>query len=185
MKSVRQIAPLACSAIALGLAACGGGDGGGSNFAVGEEAVVEHTTFLSGGKPGPKTTVGITVVKVTRGTQDELKTGGLELDPEEQKTTPYYVDVRFENQGSQAIQRDLGVLMEDDDGNSVSATVIIEFGGPPFAKCTRAEAGELAAGDSYETCLLFLLPEGKEAQRVSFLPYDPETPTDHVYWDIE
>jgi hypothetical protein len=46
------------------------------------------------------------------------------------------------------------------------------------------ELDPVAAGENYETCLLFLMPEGKEANRVSFLPYDPETPTDHVYWDV-
>ena len=28
-------------------------------------------------------------------------------------------------------------------------------------------------------------PEGATPKQVSFLPYDPETPTDYVYWDVE
>lgn len=182
--SVRHIAPLVCAVLGLGLVACGGGDGGGESHALGHEAVVEHTQFLSGGKPGPKTTLGITVLEVTQGTQQQLKQAGFRLDPEEERATPYYVTTRFENQGSQAIKRELLVSLEDGDGTSISSTTIIDFGGEPFAQCPKAERGQLAAGQSYESCLLFLVPEGKEPSKVSFLPYDPESETEFVYWKV-
>ena len=182
--STRQLVPLACVALGLGFAACGGGDGGGDALALGEEAAVEHTQILSGGKPGPKTTLGITALKVRRGTQEELKQAGFKLDPDEQRGTPYYVDTRYENQGTQTIKRELLVSLEDGDGNSISSTTIIDFGGDPFKLCPKAERGSLAAGESYESCLLFLVAEGKQPSKVSFLPYDPESETEFVYWAI-
>jgi hypothetical protein len=185
----RQVTRALCVALTLGLAACGGGDGnrdgGGSALALGKEAVVEHTQIGTGGAT-TKTTVGITVLEVTRGTQEELEQGGLEVDdPEERNATPYYVDVRYENQGSQPIKRDLQVGLEDQDGNLIGGTTIISFGGPPFAKCKPAEEGEVEPGESYESCKLFLVPEGKEPSRVSFLPYNPEEETEFVYWAVE
>ena len=173
--------PLALAALGLGLAACGGG-GGSSSLALGAEAVVEHTQ-IGGGGALTKTTVGITVLAVREGTQQELEEGGFTLDPEEQSTTPYYVDVRYENQGADVIARQLGVGLEDEDGDLISSTVIIDLGGAPFEKCPKIFEGDLAPGESYESCTLFLVPEGSGPSKVSFLPYDPENETEFVYWD--
>ena len=187
--TTRRIVPLIGSAVALGLAACGGGDGngsgdGGSTLALGQETVVEHQIGTEAG--ARKATVGITVLRVTRGTQQELTEGGLKVDdPEERSATPYYVNVRYENQGSQPIKRELNVGMEDEDGNLIGSTTIISFGGPPFAKCARVAEGQVPPGRSYESCTLFLVPEGKEPERISFLPYDPENPTEFVYWNVK
>lgn len=146
---------------------------------------MKHTQLGADGKPAASTTIGITVLEVRQGTQDELKQAGFTLDPDEQKATPYYVDARFENQGTETIKRDLGVSLEDQDGNSITSTIVIDLGGAPFEKCPKAEDGELAAGESYETCILFLVPESRKASKVSFLPYDPESETDFVYWAVE
>jgi hypothetical protein len=182
----RHIVPAACAALGLGLAACGGadGDGGGSTLALGQEAVVEHTQN-TGGAGAPKTTLGVTVLKITKGTQAELKEGGFTLDPEEQEATPYYVDARYENQGSQAVKDVPDVSLEDQDGNLITGTVIISLGGPPFEKCPKNDDDDLAPGESQESCTLFLVPEGKEPSKVSFLPYDPESETEFVYWSVE
>jgi hypothetical protein len=184
--STRHIVALACAAVALGLTGCGGGDGdgGGSTLAVGQEAVVEHTQN-TGGSSAPKTTLGVTVLKITKGTQAELKEGGFTLDPEEQEATPYYVDARYENQGSQAVKDVPDVSLEDQDGNLITGTVIISLGGPPFEKCPKNDDDDLAAGESQESCTLFLVPDGKEPSKVSFLPYDPESETEFVYWSVE
>jgi hypothetical protein len=173
--------PLALAALGLGLAACGGG-GGSSSLALGAEAVVEHTQIGEGGAL-TATTLGITVLAVREGTQQELEQGGFTLDPEEQSTTPYYVDVRYENQGTEAIKRQLDVGLEDEDGDLIGSTVIIDLGGAPFEQCPKISEGDLAPGESYESCTLFLVPEGSGPSKVSFLPYDPENETEFVYWD--
>ena len=183
--SARRMAPLAAAALAVALTACGGDGGESANHPLGHEAVVKHTTIGADGKPAAATTLAITVLDVRKGTQQELQQGGFTLDPDEKRATPYYVDARFENQGGAAVKRDLGVALEDQDGNRISSTIVIDLGGKPFAKCRNAKDGELAPGESYESCILFLVPEGKKPKRVSFLPYDPEKPTEFVYWDVE
>jgi hypothetical protein len=181
----RRILPLALVALALGTAGCGGSDGGGgsSPLALGEQAVIEHTQ-IAAGAAAPKTTLGITVLAVREGTQQELEQGGFQLNPDEKETTPYYVDVRYQNQGTQAITRQLNVGLEDEDGNLVTATTILSLGGPPFEKCPKISDGELEPGATYESCTLFLVSDGREPSKVSFLPYDPENETDFVYWDV-
>jgi hypothetical protein len=169
--------------IALALTACGGGgdgSGGGDSHALGEEVVVEHTE-ASGAKRS--TTLGISVTKVRKGTQQELGEGGFTLDPDEKARTPYYVDVRIDNQGSSPIDQRQFVSMEDEDGNSISSVSVISLGGPPFKLCPQDTSGDLAPAESHVRCSIFLVPQGKAPKRLSFLPYDPDTPTDFVYWD--
>ena len=183
--SVRLIVPVACAVLGLGLAACGGdGGGGGDELALGQEAVVEHTQS-SGGAGGPKTTLGVTAMKVRKGTQEELKAGGFSLDPEEEAMTPYYVDARYANKGSAAVKDVPDVSMEDQDGNLISGTVIISLGGEPFDKCPKNDDNDLDPGESQESCTLFLVAEGREPKRVSFLPYNPTEETEFVYWTVD
>jgi hypothetical protein len=180
--AIGRLAAAALAVLALTLAGCGGEDedGGGDTHPLGEEVVVNHYE-ASGAKRS--TTLGITVEKVRKGTQQQLADAGFQLEPEEKSSTPYYVDTRLANQGSSPTSRLIGVSLEDADGSSVSATTVINLGGEPFARCPQASQGDIAPGATFERCQLFLLPEGKEPRRVSFLPYDPENPTDFVYWD--
>jgi hypothetical protein len=181
--SARRLIPFACAVLTLGLAACGGGKNVAAHL-LGEEVVVQHTEVGATGAGAPKSTLGVTVLAVRKGTQQELKAGGYEVDPEDQSKTPYYVDVRWANTGSGTLKRNLGVGLEDGDGNLINATTIFDFGGKPFAKCPHVAEGTLKPGETYKSCTLFLFPEGKEPARVSFLPYDPKAETDFVYWDV-
>lgn len=172
---------LAALASVLALAACGGGGGGGGeSLALGEEAVVGYA------QPSPmvRTTLGITVLAVRQGTQDELAEGGLEVDAEDRSTTPYYVDVRYENQGEATVTRNISISLEDSDGNLIGSTLIFDFGGEPFELCKKVSEGELAPGESYESCTLFLVREGIDVGRVSFLSdKGPDTEPEFVYWE--
>jgi hypothetical protein len=180
--STWHVTPLACVALALSLAACGGGGGGGSAHPLGEEVVVQHTE-LTGGAGAPSTTLGITVLRVRKGTQAELKQGGLKVDAKNLSDIPYYVDMRYENKGAEAIERNLSPSLEDQDGNLINPTVIFDFGGAPFKKCPEVSDGKVAPGKGYESCTLFLVQKGSEPKKVSFLPHTPGKDTDFVYWD--
>jgi hypothetical protein len=172
--------------IALGLAvlaltACGGGGGGADTVALGKQAVVGYTQPGAG---GAHTTLAVTVLRVRQGTQDELKRGGLEVDAEDRSTTPYYVDVRYGNRGQAAVNRGIPISLEDSDGNLIGSTLIFDFGGKPFELCKKVDEGKLAPGQSYESCTLFLVPEGVDLGKVSFLSDEgPGEEPRFVYWD--
>lgn len=182
-----RIAVLATAALVL--AACGNGDGGGGDgeevLALGEEAVVEYTETGEGGAPGAATTLAVTALRVRQGTQEELTQAGYEVDPEDRNATPYYVDVRYENQGQTSVTRNLGVSLEDSDGNSLPTTLIFDFGGEPFELCTRVTEGSLAPGESYESCDLTLVPEGAEVARVLFVSQGANAEIAFTYWEVE
>jgi hypothetical protein len=169
------------------LAACGNGSGGGGDeaLALGEEAVVEYTETGEGGAPGATTTLGVTALRVRQGTQEELSQGGLEVDPEDRSSTPYYVDVRYENQGPNEVTRNLDISLEDSDGNSLPTTLIFDFGGEPYEPCPRVTEGTLAPGENYESCTLTLVPEGADVARVLFVSQRANAEIVFTYWDAE
>ena len=166
-------------AVLLMLAACGGGV---AALPLGEEAVVEHAQLV-GDTFAPKTTLAISILAVRTGTIAELE-AAFEIDPDQRTKRPIYVDVRFENRGSQAINRELGVSLEDQDGNLISNVVIFNYGGDVFAPCPDNTEGELAPGEQFETCSLFFVDEGRTPTRVSFLPLPLGNDTVSVYWSV-
>ena len=134
-------------ALGLGLVvgACSlGGPTDPPSLALGTPVTVEHTDVGSDAGT-PTTTLEVTVVEVREGTHAELAEHFV-IDPEDEGDVPWYVDVRWENQGSAAIDRRLRVSMEDGDGNLISATSIIDLGDTPFELCPRTEEGSPGAG---------------------------------------
>lgn len=143
----------------LVLSACGNGGGGGGGdeaLALGKEALIEYTEAAGGGAPGATTTLGVTVLGVRHGTQEDLSQGGLEVDPEDRSATPYYVDVRYENQGQNQVTRNLDV-----------------------------SEGTLAPGESDESCTLTLVPEGADVAGVLFVSQGANAEIMFKYWDAD
>lgn len=176
---------LAVLAVAMvALARVTGRDGAKPN-PVGTEVVVGHND-MSGGLPGVRTQIGLTVLTVRKGTQQELAANGLEVEPEDESATPYYVDARFANKGPNPVKRNLGVGLEDDDGNRIPSTLLFDFGNEPFEPCPRVTEGMLRPGESYESCTLVLVPEGIDPARVEFLSdRGPDEEPEFVYWAVE
>lgn len=172
----------------LALGACGGGGGGGGEtHALGEQAPVGFgERDDKGAYTGVRTTIGLTVLEVRTGTQAELEKHGFEVDAEARDATPYYVDARFENQGGQAVKRNLDVSLEDSDGNLIGRTLVFNYGDKPYPPCTEVTKGTLKPGQSYESCTLFLVPEGVEVGKVSYLSDNgPDKEPEFVYWEAE
>jgi hypothetical protein len=181
----------------LFLVACGGDDGGsgggdagggdvGEVHALGDSVTVGYNERDITGARGVDTEIEITVLDVREGTHEELTDAGFEVDEEDRDTTPYYVDARYENVGDGTITRNLDVSLEDSDGNLIGSTLIFDYGNKGFPPCENVTEGKLKPGDSYESCTLFLVPEGLEVGQVSFLSDEGEdVPPEFVYWDVE
>jgi hypothetical protein len=185
-----------CAVVLLVLfVACGGDDGGGSGaggapedevHALGEGVAVGWNERDAVGARGVDTTLEVTVLDVREGTHDELTDAGFEVDEEDRDTTPYYVDARYENTGDGTITRNLDVSLEDSDGNLIGSTLIFDYGNKGFPPCENVTDGKLKPGQTYESCTLFLVPEGIELGQVSFLSDEgADVPPEFVYWDVE
>jgi hypothetical protein len=174
----------ALAALMVGVAQVTGGDGA-KPHPLGTEVVVGHNDS-SGGEPGVRTQIGLTVLAVRKGTPEELVANGIRVDPEDEKAIPYYVDARFANRGPRAVKRALDVGLEDSEGNLVPRTLIFGIGREPFEPCKEVTEGMLKPGESYESCTLVIVPEGAEVAKVHFLSdQGPDEPPEFVYWATE
>lgn len=172
------------AAVMIGVAQLTGGNGAKANPLGTEVVVGQHD--VSEGEPGVRTQIGLTVLAVRTGTQQELEANGLQVDSEDKGATPYYVDARFANKGPNAVKRSLDVGLEDSDGNLLPRTLIFGLGTDPFKPCTEVTEGTLKPGESYESCTLVLVPEGRDVDKVHFLSDNgPGEPPDFVYWATE
>jgi hypothetical protein len=179
--SLKAVAVLASAVVLTG---CGGDEDDASDArALGETAVVEYTQVTDSGAPAGATTLAVTVTAVRRGTQEELTKGGLEVDAEDQDSTPYYIDSRFENRGNTPVKRNIDVSLEGPDGETLPRTLFFDYGGKPFKPCRNATEGTLAPGDSYEACTLVLVPEGKDAETVLFVSQKANDEIVFTRWD--
>jgi hypothetical protein len=178
-----RIAPLV---VALWmLAACGSSGSSSPKLALGTKAEVAYTSPESGDNAAVDTRLAITVLDVREGTQSELVEGGFTIDDDIKDATPYYVDVRYENVGTGDALTNLSVGMEDTKGNSISSTIVLNFGGEPFSHCPDDETKPLPAGKSYEECTLFLVPKGKKIERVRFVSQAPDAKITFTDWALE
>ncbi len=171
------------AAVVFLLAACG--PAAPAALPLGTEAVVRQGNSAGDGN-NPVTDLAVTALAVRPGTIAELEAGGFSLDEDEKSLVPMYVDARFENKGSETISRQQRVGMENQDGDLINAVAIIDLGGEPYEPCADNRSDEdLAPGDSFESCTLFLLDPGESAARVSFLPFAPGVESDWVYWNAK
>lgn len=173
---------LALLALAMvGVAQITGGNGAAPH-PLGTEVVVGY----AGGSPAVRTRLGLTVLAVRTGTQQELEANGIDVEPEDRTATPYYIDARFSNKGPNAVDRSLGVGLEDSDGNHFSRLIVIGFGTEPFEPCPENTDGTLEPGESFESCTLVLVPDGLEVAKVYYLSDNgPDEAPEYVYWTTE
>jgi hypothetical protein len=169
---------------ALGVAMVGvarlTGDSRPAGNPLGTEVVVGHVD-ASEGEPGVRTTIGMTVLAVRTGTQEELASNGLEVDDTD--ATPHYIDARFANRGPNAVKRNLTVGLEDTRGNLIGRTLVFGLAEGDFRPCQSVTTGVLQPGESYESCTLALVPAGVEPGRVQFLSDNgPGREPAFVYW---
>jgi hypothetical protein len=167
--------------VMVGVARITGGNGA-KPHPLGTEVVVGHTDASR----DVSTQIGLTVLAVRTGTQAELAANGLRVDPEDRTATPYYIDARFVNKGTNAVTRGLSVGLVDSDGNLIPSTLIVGVGSEPFKPCRRISKGMLKPGESYESCTLVLVPDGVDVGKVQFLSdRGPNEEPKFVYWATE
>lgn len=183
-KLVVTIGLAVLGAVMVGVAQITGGNGA-KPHPLGTEVEVGHVD-LSEGQPGVSARIGLTVLAVRKGTQQELEAGGLQVRAEAKDDTPYYVDARFTNKGPNAVERNLHVGLEDSGGDLVRGTIIFGLATQTFEPCPDPSSGTLEPGESYEGCTLVLVPEGTDVAKVYFLSDNgPDKPSEFVYWATE
>jgi hypothetical protein len=151
-----------------------GGDGSGTTepgaqLKLGETAHVKYKTLDDDGPYD----IDATAVKIEKRTLDDFK--GVDLDPEQKKTTPYFVTLRITNTGEDiplkegAGDPDLGFDGIDDRGQEQGDVTFLGS----FPPCEDNDAPKpFKKGKSYESCLVFLVPGGGSIEEVHWTGAD-------------
>lgn len=123
--------------------------------------------------------VGVVDVAVTRidETTVQASLAGFDLDADDQRSTPYFVKLKVTNVGDTDLgARQLPVYFLDSSGVLVAPTGVAR----DFEACPGGVLpGTFAPGDRTTSCLIFLVPEGKALQSITFRPPDGVVP---LWW---
>jgi hypothetical protein len=133
----------------------------GAALTAGQSATVPYQVTLSNGNNGPTYKLRITVQSIERGTLADFN--GIQLDADQKASTPYYARVQMTNLSSSALN-----TSDNDPAGSVQG---IDKTGQPqdsvtfllgtFPRCPDVTTpNPFKPGQSFETCLTFLVPGG-------------------------
>ncbi len=166
----------------------GGGGGGsskgltkpGTELAVGETAHVEFKPFSSSGGKTKSHPIDATVVKLEKGSIDDFE--NIDLDAKQKSSTPYYVTVRLEatDEAIPTKENDPDLQFDAIDDRMQEQGSVTFFG--DFDRCVDKDAPKtLEPGDSYESCLTYLVPGGGSIEAVQWTGSDKYL-SDGVVW---
>ena len=132
----------------------------GTALAAGQPANVSFQTTTSSGADGPTYKLQVTVESIKKGSLKDFN--GIQLDANEKASTPYYAKVRITNVGPTSFNtssNDPAVSVEGVDDTGNTDTSVTFFG--TFPPCPDADTpNPLRAGQSFQTCLTYLVPGG-------------------------
>ncbi len=198
MKSRHTAALFAAAALTLGLAACGGsGDSSssesssattpaaeapkpvagnltppGAQLKVGQDATIAWVPFAEDDATGTGAKKGIelkaSVVSIEKKTTDDLS--GIELEPEEEEKTPYFVKVRIEALGDKEPpeneEPDIRFAAIDDRDQEAGSLTLL---GGSFEDCeNEVMPRPFTSGESFESCLIYLVHSGGSIEKVQW-----------------
>jgi hypothetical protein len=133
----------------------------GSNLAFGATASVIFEPTQKRGS-----VIDLTVKKVTKGSVKDFS--AFILDDFTKAATPYYVNVRVRNLGEGEVGGTPVPLWGVDSANTLLPAATFTT---TFRKCPSEPLPKtFASGDTLNTCLVFLAPEGGTLKAVSFRP---------------
>jgi len=148
----------------------------GTKLKIGQPAVIAYEDASN----HKKSTIRYTPEKIEKGSIDDFK--NIELDGKQKDSVPYYATVKVENIG----KKDLSgaspatyINAVDDRGQDQSE--IIFFG--TFQRCDTETPKSLKPGESYETCLAYLIPGGGSIKGFHWIQFDEKTGKADLNWE--
>jgi hypothetical protein len=133
----------------------------GASLAAGQSATVPFQVTESNGANGPTYKLKITVQSIQRGTLADFN--GVQLDADQKASTPYYARVLMTNLGPGALNTSdndpAGQIQGVDKTGQPQDSVTFLLG--TFPRCPDNDTpNPFKAGQSFSTCLTFLVPGG-------------------------
>lgn len=160
--------------------ASGGGDTAltplGTKLKVGEPAVIAYEDASN----HKKSTIRLTPEKIDKGTIDDFK--NIELDGKQKDSVPYYATIKVENIGKKDLSgASPATYINAVDDRGQDQNEIIFFG--TFQRCDTETPKSLKPGQSYETCLAYLMPGGGAIKGFHWIQFDEKTGKADLNWE--
>ncbi len=148
----------------------------GTTLKVGEPAVIAYEDASN----HKKSTIRLTPEKIEKGAIDDFK--NIELEGKQKDSTPYYTTIKVDNIG----KKDLSgaspatyINAVDDRGQDQSE--IIFFG--TFERCNSDTPKSIKPGESYTTCLAYLMPGGGAIVGFHWIQFDEKSGKSDLNWE--
>jgi hypothetical protein len=147
----------------------------GSTLKIGESAVIAYDDASN----HKKSRIEVTPVKIEKGTIDDFK--NIELEGKEKTSTPYYVTMKVKNVGKGDLSgTDPASYIDGLDDRGQEQNEIIFFG--TFDRCKDDKAKSLKPGESYTSCLAYLIAGGGSIEGMRWIAFDQESGKANIDW---
>jgi hypothetical protein len=147
----------------------------GTTLKVGEPAVIDYTDSST----NAKSIIEFTPKKIEKGTLDDFK--NIDLDDEQKTATPYYAEITVKNIGDGDLSGgDPATYVNGVDDRGQDQNEVIFFG--DFDRCNHDTPKKLKAGDSYDACLVYLIPGGGALEGFHWIQFDEKSGKSDLNW---
>jgi len=167
--------PEAATTPATAPAGAGGLTPMGSKLKIGEKAVIAYDDSSS----HKKSRIEVTPVKIEKGSIGDFK--NIELEGKQKTSTPYYVTMKVKNVGKGDLSgTDPASYIDGVDDRGQEQNNIIFFG--TFDRCNSDDAKSLKPGESYSSCLAYLIAGGGSIVGMRWVDFDQKTGKSNIDW---
>jgi hypothetical protein len=147
----------------------------GSTLKIGDAAVIAYDDASN----HKKSRIEVTPRKIEKGTIDDFK--NIDLDGKQKTSTPYYVTVHVKNVGKGDLSGTSPASFIDGiDDRGQEQNEIIFFG--DFDRCNDDKAKSLKPGESYDSCLAYLIPGGGSIEGMRWIAFDEKSGKANIDW---
>ena len=147
----------------------------GSTLQIGEAATIAYEDASK----KLRSTITVAPTKIEKGSIDDFK--NVNLDADQKTATPYYAEVTVRNVGPGNLTgTDPASYIDAVDDRGQRQNEVIFFG--DFERCDGSDPKSLKTGESYDTCLTYLIPKGGSVAGMRWIFYDEKSGKSDINW---
>jgi hypothetical protein len=156
-------------------AAAGAPTAAGSTLQIGAAATIAYEDASK----HLKSNITVAPTKIEKGAIDDFK--NIKLDADQKTATPYYVEISVRNVGTGNLTgTDPAAYIDAIDDRGQRQNEVIFFG--DFERCDGSDPKSLKPGESYDTCLTYLIPKGGSVTGMRWIFFDQKTGKSDINW---
>jgi hypothetical protein len=148
----------------------------GTKLKLGQPAVIAYEDSES----KKKATIKLTPSAIEQGSIGDFK--NIKLDADQKTATPFYVKVTAANVGRVALpgKASPATYINGIDDRGQDQNEVIFFG--DFPRCAAKTPKTFKPGESYTTCLTYLIPKGGSLKGMRWIAFDEKTGKSNLEW---